>query len=637
MKNILYIDSVIHFSSYYCLENETFITEFETPNTKILNSMKMFFTQIDEMKSWEQNFFIIPQKSRNSFIFCPGPNIYDLLFSNGLNEIGKRKLDLYTLEWLFSVAMAIFIMQCKNIEYQGFSSKTVLIDSNMQARIINLTHVDYDRDTIIPYPFYFYSPEKCSYYISKKSKKKPDIEQRKKSDVYNYGVFMHELLTKTDHSISYFNNNTIFETIKKLEKGAIEYMNFDQKKDVPFKDLLYRCLEKDIKKRCSIEDVIQYLLDVQHIEKANNKINSKYFDINLVNIDKYHHFIIKVMDFEKNIQFSEAKKRIISMLQTKSELQTIKKVKFKKCSFEDLEKAYAKGINNSKNMIDCCYNYLFEEDQIQFKKFTKQHPNLSQFEIMSIFMQNHEESSIIAKNLNFFLKWHNFHLKKLSFQFQNILNKNLTLFDILYSQKANNIKISIGLKIHWLKSIAKQLKKLNDNHRNVITFSSQNLYLTEKMETILYVSKIFKKGSCNDDNKEIMKKIKKIMKSDDYDDISIYYLPPELISNQIDLQNINFDKCEIYSFGVLAKELIENNAPWLFMNTLSKKDKIKMMKKPKWRPFARNELNKQVNKFELSEHNREKIYHVLNQCLSIDANQRGTLENIIDALSLIVN
>lgn len=98
MDNLLFIDSNVIFFSYYNLDNESFVTEIDSIYENIFNSMNDFFNSIqNKMNTWEKNFFISPYNEK-SFTFCPGPNIEQLLFCDGYQNIEKSQFDLYTIE-----------------------------------------------------------------------------------------------------------------------------------------------------------------------------------------------------------------------------------------------------------------------------------------------------------------------------------------------------------------------------------------------------------------------------------------------------------------------------------------------------------------------------------------------------------
>lgn len=609
------------FFSKYDEQKDSFITEIDTVQDNIYNSITGFLQTIkNKMSPWEKNFFILPD-DENSFIYCPGPNIENLLFSNGLKKIEKSKLDLYRLEWLFSVAMGIYVLQSKNIEYFGLSDKTVLIDSKMRARIINISHNYYKNDTITAYPIYFYSPERSAQYNSSYGSDKLDEEEKKKSDVYSYGVFMHELVTRKKQTKAYFNNLPYCTTLTKLQNGAIQYMDLDNTTDVPLYDLLYKCLKKDSKERCTIECIIEYLLNIDKTGKET--ANEDYFDINLVDFDKYHKFIIDIFGFDKTIEFSEAKNRIISMIRNKSELITENIEINDKCTFDDLEKGYKKGLNFCHETIQKCYEKLSDSDQILYKKFVEENPEISDFQVMKVFYQHRFVIPRLLEELNKLSQSKN-RFKEFPFKVQ--VDKQPNLFDVLY-KGVSNTKITTEMKIKWLNSIIDQLKKLQEINCYLLFFSNKDIYLNDEMEAVLYVPEILEVGIKNKDE-DFSKELKKRLKVEQKSDISVFYRAPELLDKNIRPEKIQFDKCALYSFGVLAKELFEFNLPWVVMKNLSEKARLKSLRNPHWRKFQSAELEKELIRQNCDTDEKESFVNNLYQCLNANFDQRSNINDI---------
>lgn len=641
MDNLLFIDTKIMFSSFYDQERDSFITEIETIHDSIYESMGIFLNKIkDNILPWQKNFFVIPD-SFDKFTFCPGRNIEYLLFSDGLADFEKKgNINLYILEWLFSVAVGIYILESNNIEYYGLSDKTVLIDSKMRARIINLTHNHYKNDTITAYPIFFYSPEQSYWYRNNIAYSKISKEQKSKANAYNYGVFLHQLVTRQKQSDIYFNNIPKSDTVQKLEEGAIEYMQLD-KRNVPFQDLLLKCLQTDINERCDIKYVIQYLLNIDNNSKSAPS-DPNYFNLNSVNLNEYHKFIIEVFGFEKVKNFEDAKQEIISMLNGENQLKNNAFLDHTKCTFEDLEEGYNLGMNYCMEMIKQSYTKLYCDDQKRYKKFREANPEINDFQVMKVFMKYRFNVPQLIDELNK-LSRRNTQFSKLILDKQPNIHDDLNLYNILYGySRLTRNTLNINMKLRWLKSIAEQLRNIYDNARVLITFSSKDVYISENMEAVIYQKQIeFVQKEINSDSIDdrIMELKTRLQFTDikDKNDISLYYRPPELLEKIIDPENIDFSKCAMYSFGVLAKELIEANTPWLYTENLTKKEKIKMMKNPHWCSFSSVELEKEISKHQLTDIEKENLYNYLNQCLYKDASKRGNFPDLIEILKKITD
>lgn len=519
--------------------------------------------------------------------------------------------------------MSIYILQSKNIEYLGLSDKTVFIESKMRARVLNLTHNYYKSDTITPYPIFFYSPERINQYHYSIQL---DTNQKKKSDVYSFGVLMYELFTRKKHSKAYFNNIPYLKTVNKLQNGALQYLNFDE--IIPFYNLICECLQNDSNKRCGIEYVIEQLLNIEKFKNSASITNHDFFDINLVDLDKYHQFIIDIFGFNNDIIFFEAKNLIISMTQNKCELLTENNEFYSKCTFEDLEKGYNKGLLYCYETIQKCYEKLDVENQILYKKFVKENPKISEFKVMKIFYQNRFNLPKLQEELNkLSLKMKN---KFNEFPIKVKFNQNLNLYDVLYDGALMK-SITFEMKFKWLISIIKQVKKLNDLNCHVLFFSNKNIYLNEKMEAVLYVPEVLQIGS-NDKDEDLSKELEKRLKIVNKNCISIYYRSPELLEKHLKPEEIHFDKCSSYSLGVLAKELFEFNLPWTILNNLSNKTKMKTLKNPHWKKFQSYELEKELNKENFSFEEKEKFLLNLYQCLNTDQKQRVSINEMFDSI-----
>lgn len=683
------IDDKAIFSTCYNTKFNTFFTYLVAPINEFHQVISDFFGKVERMNKWEQNFFVKPSKiyPNRSFTYCPGQNIYSLLFSDKDNKIDQNAFNLYKIEWLYSIAMGISILHKKGLKYMALTDKFIFIDYQLKARILSLPYPLDKQLSTTPYRLLFYAPERYNLEFNQIPIKDDLIE---KSDVFTYGLIALEIVTKKQH-LENLRNLQLPKLYEKFKEGPIKYLELDKNEDkIPLYSIIKRCLNNDPSERCLISEVVDYFLNLQppqppnDSEKVEKNNEESFLDLSKVDFDKFHRFIIDIHDLDPRIDYEKAKLIISQVINPNNQnndfyqnVNTILKGDENICSFKELEIGSKLGISNCDAILSLIENKLPQKVLEKYRKFNEVIGKLSKFELMKICFDNQDNLNVIDKLLDDFLKKYKFEgkfvcsllnmdndhnvFKKFSspeyielpyeltsdsfhhvvqplFPYRNRIPsyKYLNLFNFLYGEKKSPASNDINTltRLNWLLSVAKGINEIHQRGSCMISFSSKNVYIDEDLNATLFMPKTIEMNSINDEDfsENLKMKFADEFDDDNFDndiDISFFYCSPELFNTSI--QKVDHIQCDVYSFGVLAKELIEFNLPWILAKNIPKWSKLNAIKNPHWRHFLKSNFNFFNESSEILN-----LIEILNNTLEIEPKKRGSLNEICEALSKII-
>lgn len=693
LDEILSVDTKFVFCHYYNTKYNTFFTKMEISEEIDTEFIDNFFKNVNEMDRWKKNFFVTPYGFNldQAFILCPGENINSFIINSNNHKIEKCNLDCYILKWIFSIAMGIFILHSNDINDFELSDRSVFIDSNMNARLINLNYPPDTELSVVPDKYYFYSPEKFYITAVDKSQKKSNItppklekEDKELSDVFSFGSLTYELITKNDQSFT-FKSKKNADVYNIFKSGLDKFYGLDKQPDFPLCELLLHCFKGNPKDRWKINQIVDYLVKLgtpdsnENIKSNNNQDNQKYLNLSNIDFEEYHQFILNSLGIDPKTDYTQARNLIFDMLSGKNKFKfrSFSKIK-NKCTLAELKKGSALGITNCDEILNKMVVVLGSDLFEKFRKVTENFQTYK-FDIMMIFVEYRDDEQLLDKNLDDFLNkipgpgqfdyyLYNmdndqstfkkyklpdyiklpYHLKYEFHQIPNYDNghvvqpllpytdriqdyKLLNLYNYLYESELSQKEIPIQIKLKILHSVAEGLKEIHSHGFFMSTFSSKNVYIDKDFKAYLFVPKADRKPT--KDYINFFRKLKESIFNEEDEVISndflLFYCPPEIYNN--DIQKVDYDKIDVFSLGVLAKELIEHNLPSLYTSNLSNSGKLKLLKNPHWRDFSSSSFTLGNNRSKSAV--TPEFIKVLNSCLKKNPEERVKIEQLCECFS----